>query len=115
MVDQFIGTIAYFAVSLFGGFISSWMKINSTGEAFDPRKHANALITGTVLGLILTIGSLVLDAFDQMSDAAFAILLFVTFVGAAGFDRLRSDGNKSIARNALSLIGLAKKEDSKTS
>ena len=102
MVDQFIGTIAYFIVSIGGGFLSSWMKFNASGEPFDGRKHGNALITGAVMGLGLTIGSLVLDAFDQMSDAVFAILLFTTFWTALGIDRgLRSDGSKMIARNAV--------------
>lgn len=104
MVDQFVGVIAYMVASLGGGFLSSWMSFNASGEPFDPRKHGNALITGTLMGLGLSIGTLALDAFDQMNNAMFALFIFGVFWTAFGVDRARASGSKMSARNALEMV-----------
>lgn len=100
MVDVLIGTIAYFAVTLFGGFLSSWMSFNASGEAFNPRKHGNALITGALSGLGFAVGNIAVEMFIDISDAQLLVLLITAFFAAFGIDRMRSDGNQMIANNS---------------
>jgi len=100
MVDQFIGTIAYFVATIGGGFLSSWMSFNASGEAFNGRKHGNALIIGALSGIGFAIANIAIDAFVGMSDALFAVTLFSAFFMAFGIDRFRSSGGDMIANNA---------------
>lgn len=101
MVDQLLGTLVYFAAAIGGGFLSSWMAFNASGEVFSGRKHGNALITGALTGLSYAITAVAIDIFTGLSDAAFAVLVFSAFWTAFGIDRARSDGSDMVARNAV--------------
>ena len=100
MVDQLIGTLIYFAAAIGGGFLSSWMSFNASGEPFSGRKHGNALITGALTGLGYAITAVAIDIFTGMNDAAFAVLVFSAFWTAFGLDRARTSGSQMIANNA---------------
>jgi len=99
MVDQTAAFIAQIIAGVAGGFLSSWMAFNASGEEFNGRKHGNALITGVLTGLALAIAGVVIDV-SQMSVPQFGVLVLTTFLGAAGVDRLRSSGGDMAANNA---------------
>jgi hypothetical protein len=101
MVEVLLGTIAYLFVTTFGGFLSSWMSFNASGEKFDPRKHGNALITGAMSGLGWAVANIIVESFTDMNEAVFLVTLVGAFFMAFGIDRFRADGSKMIARNAV--------------
>jgi uncharacterized membrane protein YoaK (UPF0700 family) len=97
MVDQVGAIIASVLAGIAGGFLSSWMAFNASGEKFDMRKHGNALITGALSGMGLGLGIVVSAPADQgLTAAQIAIGLFSIFLAAAGIDRLRSSGSHMI-------------------
>ena len=99
MVDTTISTIVIIAAGIGGGFLSSWMAFNASGEVFSGRKHGNALITGALVGLALAIASVVVDV-SAMDISQWAIIVVGVFLSAAGIDRLRSSGAHMTARNS---------------
>ena len=98
MVDEFIAIVVLTALGAFGGFLSSWMAFNASGEAFSGRKHGNALIIGVISGLAVGAGVSVAGAKD-MTPAIFFVLAITTFGTAVGIDRLRSSGSQMIANS----------------
>ena len=99
MIDETIGFFVILASGIGGGFLSSWMAFNASGEVFSGRKHGNALITGALTGLALAIGTSLAGVSD-MTIAQFGIVVVTVFLGAVGIDRLRSSGADMAANNA---------------
>src|SRR5215510_7726160 len=95
MVDELIAVIASLLVGLGGGFLSSFMAWNASGETFDPRKHGNALIVGAIVGLAAGAASAVVN--PDTTTAQFVLQLVGILVGVVGIDRIRSDTSKSAA------------------
>ena len=94
MVDPTGAVIVYVIAGIAGGFLSSWMAFNASGEKFDIRKHGNALITGALTGMVLGIGLSTATAPEELTQAQFIVNALLTFGTAAGIDRLRSSGSK---------------------
>lgn len=98
MVDPTGAVIVYVIAGIAGGFLSSWMAFNASGEKFDVRKHGNALITGALAGMVLGIGLSTATPPEELTQAQFLINGLLTFGTAAGIDRLRSSGSKMTAK-----------------
>lgn len=98
MVLDEVGILIASVISgLTGGFLSSWMSFNASGEAFDPRKHGNALITGALSGM--GAGLAAVAAFPtNPSSAQIAFALIATFLGTAGVDMFRSKLSKMVTK-----------------
>lgn len=99
MIDETAAFLIILASGVGGGFLSSWMAFNASGEVFSGRKHGNALITGALTGLALAIGTSLAGVAD-MSVPQFGIMVVTVFLGAVGIDRLRSSGADMAANNA---------------
>lgn len=98
MVEETAVIIASVLAGIGGGFLSSWMSFNASGEKFDARKHGNALITGALAGIALGIAAATSAPKDM--DAAQALVLYFTiFLSAVGIDRLRTTGSRMVVRN----------------
>lgn len=99
MVDDTTAIIAAIIAGLAGGFLSSWMAFNASGEKFDPRKHGNALITGALTGVAL--GIAMLSGFSttpsEATNAQFIAGLVGIFLAAVGVDRLRTSSSGMVA------------------
>jgi len=100
MVVDDLGIIIGSVISgIAGGFLSSWMSFNASGEPFDARKHGNALITGALSGMGLGVLAAVANADKALDAAQVALTCFTIFLSAAGIDRFRSTGSKMVTRN----------------
>jgi hypothetical protein len=93
LVDPTVTVIASVIAGIAGGFLSSWMAFNASGEEFNPRKHGNALITGALAGMFLGAAQ-ASAAPDEIPNNQFILSLIGTFFAAAGIDRLRSSGSQ---------------------
>lgn len=100
MVDQVAAVVASVLAGIAGGFLSSWMAFNASGEKFDIRKHGNALITGALSGMALGIGAIA-TGIEDLEPQQIAIQLFTTFLASAGIDRLRSSASRMATPTAL--------------
>jgi hypothetical protein len=94
VIDETLAVIASLAVGIAGGFLSSWMAFNASGESFDPRKHGNALITGALVGLLGGAAGATLA--PNITVGQFILQLVFLFGSAVGLDRLRSNGSDMI-------------------
>jgi len=103
MVDQISVIVASVISGLAGGFISSWMSFNASGEEFDKRKHGNGLITGAVAGMALGLGFAVALPKDATA-AQIAISLFTTFFATVGIDKLRTNASKMTTREQFNKL-----------
>lgn len=99
MIDETVAFIIVLAAGIGGGFLSSWMSFNASGEVFSGRKHGNALITGALAGLALAIGTS-LAGVAEMTIPQFGIIVVTVFLGAVGIDRLRTSGAHMTARDS---------------
>lgn len=93
MVDPTIAVIASVVAGIAGGFLSSWMAFNASGEEFNGRKHGNALITGALSGMFLGAAQAAASP-NEIPNNQFILSLIGTFFAAAGIDRLRSSGSQ---------------------
>jgi hypothetical protein len=114
LVEEIAVIIASVLAGIGGGFLSSWMSFNASGEKWDPRKHGNALITGALAGIGLGIAAA--SSAPKNMDAAQALVLFFTiFLSAVGIDRLRTTGSRMIVRNVQTgKLEVANKEERQT-
>src|SRR5580765_1172272 len=69
------------------------MAFNASGEAFNGRKHGNALITGALSGMFLGAAQAAASP-DEIPNNQFILSLIGTFFAAAGIGRLRSSGSQ---------------------
>jgi hypothetical protein len=99
VVEETAVIIVSVLAGIAGGFLSSWMSFNASGEKFDPRKHGNALIVGALAGIGLGIAAAT-SAPKDMTSAQALVLFFTIFLSAVGIDRLRTTGSRMVARNA---------------
>jgi hypothetical protein len=99
MIDETVSVIVFVIVGIAGGFLSSWMAWNASGETFDRRKHGNALITGAIVGLGLGIAAAVVDV-STMAMNQWLLLVFTTFGTAVGLDRVRSSTSGAVAERS---------------
>ena len=105
MVDATTTIIASVLAGLAGGFLSSWMKFNATGEKFDGRKHGNALVTGSLTGMglgLLTVIAAEVTNKGNIPGAILAVGLFTIFLSAAGVDKFRSYTSQMITNRIAS-------------
>ena len=107
MIDELTRVIISLGVGVAGGFLSSWMGWNASGEIFNSRKHGNALIVGAVTGLAAGAAAAVIE--PNIAPAAFALQLVGIFVGVIGIDRIRTDTSQSAANRAM-VVGNKGKE-----
>jgi hypothetical protein len=117
LIDETVAVVSSILVGLAGGFLSSWMAWNASGEKFDVRKHGNALITGGIVGLIGGAANAIVAT--DMSAGQFIIQLVFLFGSAIGFDRARSNasdvvGKKSMAQ-MMDFLNSKKKENENAS
>lgn len=98
VLDEVGIIIASVVAGLGGGFLSSWMSFNASGEEFDRRKHGNALITGAIAGMAAGVAFAVVLPKDATA-AQIAVSLFSTFFTTVGIDRLRTTGSKMATRD----------------
>jgi hypothetical protein len=98
VLDEVGIIIASVFAGLGGGFLSSWMSFNASGEEFDRRKHGNALITGAIAGMAAGVAFSVVLPKDATA-AQIAVSLFSTFFTTVGIDRLRTTGSKMATRD----------------
>jgi energy-converting hydrogenase Eha subunit B len=101
LIDETLAVIASIVVGIAGGFLSSWMAFNASGETFSGRKHGNALIIGALSGLALGVTMVVADP-TNMTTGQFVIALVLIFLAAVGIDRLRSSGADMVANSTPS-------------
>lgn len=95
VVDQTAALIGAIITGMVGGFVSSWMSFNASGEDFNKRKHGNALITGAITGIV---GGAIAFQVYPPQDAQQVIFLMVGILGSAiGIDKSRSNLSKMIA------------------
>lgn len=99
LVDELGTVIISILAGTAGGFLSSWMAFNASGEEFNPRKHGNALIMGTLTGLGLGAAGIVVNP-DGVPLPALVVQTVTIFLGAVGIDRLRSSGSQMVANRA---------------
>jgi len=113
VVEETAVIIVSVLAGIAGGFLSSWMSFNASGEKFDPRKHGNALIVGALAGVALGIAAAT-SAPKDMTSAQALVLFFTIFLSAVGIDRLRTTGSKMIARNMQTgKLEIVNKEETK--
>jgi len=93
LVESTIAVIASVVAGIAGGFLSSWMAFNASGEPFNGRKHGNALITGALSGMFLGAAQAAASP-NEIPNNQFILSLIGTFFAAAGIDRLRSSGSQ---------------------
>jgi len=93
LVESTIAVIASVVAGIAGGFLSSWMAFNASGEEFNGRKHGNALITGALSGMFLGAAQAAASP-NEIPNNQFILSLIGTFFAAAGIDRLRSSGSQ---------------------
>ena len=98
MIDETLAVIASIVIGIGGGFLSSWMAFNASGEQFSGRKHGNALIIGALSGLGLGVTMVVADP-ANMTEGQFILALALIFLAAVGIDRLRSSGADMVANS----------------
>jgi len=98
VVEETAVVIASVLAGIAGGFLSSWMSFNASGEKFDARKHGNALITGALAGVVLGIAGAT-SAPDEMTSAQALVMYLTIFLSAVGIDRLRTTGSRMVIRN----------------
>jgi hypothetical protein len=103
VLDEVGIIIASVIAGLAGGFLSSWMSFNASGEEFDRRKHGNALITGAVAGMAAGVAFAVVLPKDATA-AQIAVSLFSTFFTTVGIDRLRTTGSKMATRDQFNKV-----------
>lgn len=103
VLDEVGIIIASVIAGLGGGFLSSWMSFNASGEEFDRRKHGNALITGAIAGMAAGIAFAVVLPKDATS-AQIALSLFSTFFTTVGIDRLRTTGSKMATKDQFNKL-----------
>ena len=100
MVEAVTAIIASVIAGCAGGFLHSWMAFNASGEAFNGKKHGNAIITGALtgmgLGLAVVISANVATEQENIPNAVFAVGLFAIFLAAAGIDAYRTKASKMI-------------------
>jgi len=99
LIDETVAVISSILVGVAGGFLSSWMAWNASGEKFDVRKHGNALITGAIVGLIGGAANAIVA--PDMSTGQFIIQLVFLFGSAFGFDRARSNGSDMVGKKTM--------------
>jgi hypothetical protein len=100
MVDPTAAVIGSIIAGIAGGFLSSWMSFNASGEKFDGRKHGNALITGALAGMLLGAAQAAVNP-SEISQGQFVLSLIGTFLAGAGVDRLRSSSSRMTTPTAL--------------
>jgi hypothetical protein len=100
MVDPTAAVIGSIIAGIAGGFLSSWMSFNASGEKFDGRKHGNALITGALAGMLLGAAQAAVNP-SEISEGQFVLSLIGTFLAGAGVDRLRSSSSRMTTPTAL--------------
>jgi len=93
LVDPTVAVVASVIAGIAGGFLSSWMSFNASGEPFNGRKHGNALITGALSGMFLGAAQAAASP-EAIPNNQFILSLIGTFFAAAGIDRLRSSGSR---------------------
>jgi NADPH:quinone reductase-like Zn-dependent oxidoreductase len=98
VLDEVGIIIASVIAGLGGGFLSSWMSFNASGEEFDRRKHGNALITGAIAGMAAGVAFAVVLPKDA-TGPQIALSLFSTFFTTVGIDRLRTTGSKMATKD----------------
>jgi len=98
VVEETAVVIASVLAGIAGGFLSSWMSFNASGEKFDARKHGNALITGALAGIVLGIAGAT-SAPKDMTSAQALVMYLTIFLSAVGIDRLRTTGSRMVIRN----------------
>lgn len=98
MVDETLAVVSSVIAGLAGGFLSSWMGFNSSGEAFSIRKHGNALITGALSGVLLGIGFVqgAQIPAEQLTTGQYIFGVLLIFLSAVGIDKLRSNTSQMI-------------------
>lgn len=94
MIDELTAVVSTLIVGIAGGFLSSWLAFNASGEKFDPRKHGNALIIGALTGLGLGATSVVIN--PDVTIGQFVLTLVFTLLSAVGLDRMRTNGSQMI-------------------
>jgi drug/metabolite transporter (DMT)-like permease len=98
LVDETVAIISGIVAGLAGGFLSSWMGFNSSGEKFDVRKHGNALITGALSGVALALGLVHGSQVpaEQLTAGQYIFGVFLIFLSAVGIDKLRSNTSQMV-------------------
>jgi len=99
LIDETVAVVSSILVGLAGGFLSSWMAWNASGEKFDIRKHGNALITGGIVGLLGGAANAIVAT--NMSTGQFIIQLVFLFGSAFGFDRARSNASDMVGKKTM--------------
>jgi hypothetical protein len=116
LIDETVAVVSSILVGLAGGFLSSWMAWNASGEKFDIRKHGNALITGAIVGLVGGAANAIVT--PDMSTGQFIIQLVFLFGSAFGFDRARSSGSGMVGKKTMAqmmdFLNSKKKENENT-
>jgi len=100
LVDPTVAVVASVIAGIAGGFLSSWMAFNASGEPFNGRKHGNALITGALSGMFLGAAQAAASP-QEVPNNQFILSLIGTFFAAAGIDRLRSSGSQMTTPTGL--------------
>jgi hypothetical protein len=98
LVDETVAIVSGIVAGLAGGFLSSWMGFNSSGEKFDVRKHGNALITGALSGVALALGLVHGSQVpaEQLTAGQYIFGVFLIFLSAVGIDKLRSNTSQMV-------------------
>ena len=100
MIETIFATAASLIAGIAGGFVSSFMAWNESLEPFDFRKHGNALIIGTLAGLAIGAASALVN--PDISTEQLLVQIVLTFLSAAGIDRLKSSATGMVANKAAS-------------
>lgn len=98
MIDQTLSFLTVLFAGVAGSFLSYWMAFNAKNEPFDMHKHGNALITGTITGLVFAVASAVVDT-SGYTVAQFGELVVLTFGTGFGIDRARSSTSAMVNNN----------------
>lgn len=99
-MEVLLATVIGFVLGGLAGASSAvigWLK---SGEAFEPRKFANGVITGIISGMvaIVAITAAIQDA--ASSDNVLFVLYVTTFLGIIGIDNVRTAATNGI-RNQI--------------
>ena len=76
--------------------VIGWLK---SGEAFEPRKFANGVITGIISGMVAIVAITATIADAASNDTTLFVLYVTTFLGIIGIDNIRTAATNGI-RNA---------------
>ncbi len=100
-MEPLIAVVIGFVLGAAAGASSAVLGWLKSGEAFEPRKFANGLVTGIITGVIAILAATTALQEASVDDTALLILYITTFVAIIGVDNVRTAVTNGIRNEVL--------------